>query len=127
MTIKEARDNIIDLPEYHHIDYKGREVSYRPRQDSKAWRGARHGDFYITYSIPKRGKSVVASLWMEPKVDAGHGVKMRLHVDINKLVGPLLEHYLSRDFQKISEPWLSWYSRPYSEFVDVADESTRLR
>ena len=120
-TINEAKALISEIPEYKHTDYKGRETRYKPRRDSKAMRGARHGDFYITYSIPKRGKGVVASLWMEPKSDSGHGVKMRLHIDINKLLGPMLEEYLSHDFQKISEPWMSWKHNRHNEFVESTE------
>lgn len=121
MTVKESKERLADLPEYRHVDYKGREAHYRPKLDAKAWRGKKHGDFYITYSIPKRGRSVVASIWIEPKSDAGHGVKMRLHVDIDKMVGPLLEGYLSKDFQKISESWLSWQHSRYTEFIEAHD------
>lgn len=118
VTIVEAKSLLSGIPQYQHTDYKGREVRYQPRHDALAKRGARHGDFYITYSIPKRGKSVVASLWMEPKSDAGHGVKMRLHIDINKLLGPMLEEHLSHDFQKISESWIPWKQNRQSEFVE---------
>jgi hypothetical protein len=109
ISMQEAlEDSNIDsyLPPYMHETSR-----YCPadRNHSEASWSTKHGAFTIRYSIPRNGgknrRTVVASVWVEPKKFSGHSVKGRLHIDVNKLVGPLIENILSKDFQTISEPW----------------------
>lgn len=115
ISINEAREHISFLPEYVHRDSRNNEVYYKPQKHARASKTVKHDGFIIRYSLPKRGGAAVASLWVEPKASAGHGVKMRVHIDLDQLVGPLIAHSLSGNFQAITEPWHSWLKMEISQ------------
>lgn len=113
----------LHLPPYR---YETKKYCPGDRNHSEGNWSAKHGVFTIRYSIPRSGgrnqRAVVASVWVEPKKFSGHGVKGRLHINVDKLVGPHIEKILSKDFQAISQPW-----RNYPSLDEMLEEEMKKK
>lgn len=76
---------------YQHRDYRGHVTRYKPKTDSEAWRGLHQAGFFVTYSIPKGGDSVVASFWTQREDPEQPDSTMEIvHMDLTTLVESLL-------------------------------------
>lgn len=91
------------LLQYDHALHSGNNKYYDPRLDSDAWTDMWQGRLNVTYSIPQGGHCAVASFWTEIDNEYGRTIKVRHHIDLAKLMDPLISYYILESYRPISK------------------------